>query len=292
MSMKPLTKEELDLMRKSGEMSAKALKNVLFAVKSGVSLVDLEKVVADTIEELGGTASFKTVPGYHWYSCITVNEEVVHGIPRDIVLRKGDKVSIDLGALYKGWHTDTAWSVVVEGEADQRVSESANQQIDEDESKSEIAHLQRNRAPGAKSETNAEVDKRRKFLAVGEEALWAGVKKAVAGNRIGDISEAMQKTVEGGGYEVVRSLVGHGVGRELHEDPEVPGFGKAGTGPVLHEGMTIAIEAIYTESSQEVKLADDGWTISSADGSLGGLFEMTVIVGKDKAEVITDWRKV
>jgi methionyl aminopeptidase len=236
-------------MRKSGEMSAKALKAVLEAVKSGVNLVELEKIVADTIEGLGGESSFKTVPGYHWYSCITVNNEVVHGIPRDIVLKKGDKVSIDLGALYQGWHTDTAWSVIVD-------------------------------------------EKPSKFLNVGEEAMWAGIKKAVAGNRVGDISEAIQKVIEGSGYQVVRSLVGHGVGLELHEEPEVPGFGRAGTGMVLLEGMTIAIEAIYTESTKDVVLADDGWTIVSSDGSLGGLFEMTVIIGKEKAEVITDWRKV
>jgi len=247
--MKPRTADELELMRKSGKMSALALKNVIAAVKSGVSLKELEEVVAKTIEAEGGTASFKTVPGYNWYSCININEEVVHGIPRDIVLKKGDKVSIDLGALYKGWHTDTAWSVIVDEE------------------------------PSV-------------FLRVGEEALWAGVKKAVAGNRIGDISHAIQTTIEGGGFEVVRSLIGHGVGKELHEEPEVPGYGKAGTGMVLQEGQTIAIEAIYTESTQEVVLAPDGWTIASEDGSLGGLFEMTVIIGKDKAEVITDWRKV
>jgi methionyl aminopeptidase len=247
--VKPRSPEELELMRKSGEMSAKALKNVIKAVKSGVTLAELEKVVADTIEGLGGTSSFKTVPGYHWYTCININEEVVHGIPREIVLKKGDKVSIDLGALYKGWHTDTAWSLIVDEEPS-------------------------------------------KFLRVGEEALWKGIKNAVAGKRVGDISHAIQETIEGSGYEVVRSLVGHGVGKELHEGPEIPGFGKAGTGPVLQEGMTIAIEAIYTESTQDVVLAEDGWTIASSDGSLGGLFEMSVIVGKNEAEVITDWRKV
>lgn len=263
--MIPRTAEELDLMRESGRMSALALKNVIAAVKSGVTLKELEEVVAKTIEAEGGTASFKTVPGYHWYTCININEEVVHGIPRDIVLKKGDKVSIDLGALFKGWHTDTAWSVIVESEsADELGSESERE----------------------------EIKNKKRFLLTGEEALWAGVKKAVAGNRIGDISHAIQTTIEGGGFEVVRSLIGHGVGKELHEEPEIPGYGKAGTGLVLEEGQTIAIEAIYTETTQEVVLAEDGWTIASEDGSLGGLFEMTVIVGKDKAEVITDWRKV
>lgn len=271
--MKPRTVEELALMRESGRMSALALKNVIAAVKSGVTLKELEAVVARTIEAEGGTASFKTVPGYHWYTCININEEVVHGIPRDIVLKKGDKVSIDLGALYKGWHTDTAWSVIVESEyAEHDASRSADEL-------------------GSESERE-EIKKKKRFLSAGEEALWAGVSKAVAGNRIGDIGSAMQKTIEGAGFEVVRSLIGHGVGKELHEDPEIPGYGKAGTGLVLEEGQTIAIEAIYTETTQEVVLAEDGWTIASEDGSLGGLFEMTVIVGKDKAEVITDWRKV
>jgi methionyl aminopeptidase len=122
--------------------------------------------------------------------------------------------------------------------------------------------------------------------------MWDGVKNAVSGNRIGDIANAIQTEVEGnGGYKVVRSLIGHGVGKSLHEEPEVPGFGKAGTGPVLKKGMTIAIEAIYTEGTSEVILAEDNWTISSADGTLGGLFEMSVIVLDGKAEVLTDWRK-
>ena len=115
--------------------------------------------------------------------------------------------------------------------------------------------------------------------------------KAIDGNRVGDIASAIQNCVEGAGYSVVRSLVGHGVGRDLHEEPEVPGYGKKGTGMILKEGMTIAIEVIYTAGKPEVILEHDGWTISSADGSMTGLFEMSVIVGKEKAEVLTNWRK-
>ncbi len=247
--IKPRTKEELVLMRKSGEISAKALKKTLSAARVGVSLLELEKIASDEILKLGGEISFKTVPGYEFATCLTVNNEVVHGLPRDIKLMKGDLLSIDLGTVYKGWHTDCAWSVIVE-------------------------------------------DKETPFLKTGETALWRGIKKAVSGNRIGDIAEAIQTTVEGGGYQVVRSLVGHGVGKELHEEPEVPGFGKKGVGLPLVEGMTIAIEVIYTEGTSEVVLDRDGWTICSADGSLGGLFEMSVVVGKDKCEVLTDWRKV
>ena len=241
------TRDELDLMKKSGEMSARALKKVLQAVKPGTNLLELEKIATEEIERLGGGSSFKSVPGYFWTTCLTVNAEVVHGIPRNIELKKGDKFSVDLGAVYKGWHTDTSWSVIV-GE------------------------------------------KPNKFLRVGEEALWKGIKQAVDGNRIGDISAAIQETVEGQGYHVVRSLVGHGVGKELHEEPEVPGFGQRGKGQVLRQGMTIAIEVIYTEGTEEVVLEDDDWTIASADNSLGGLFEMSVIVGKDRPEILTDWR--
>jgi methionyl aminopeptidase len=240
---------ELSLMRGSGKISAKAMKKVLAAVKPGVNLLDLERIATEEIVSLGAKSSFKTEPGYKWTTCLTVNDEVVHGIPRDIALKKGDKLSIDLGALLKGWHTDMAWSVIVGEESS-------------------------------------------KFLKIGEEALWKGVSQAVAGNRIGDISNAIQETIEGAGYQVVRSLIGHGVGKSLHEKPDVPGYGEAHKGPLLQEGETLAIEAIYTEGTTEVKLAKDGWTISSQDGTLGGLFEMTVIVGKKKAEVITDWRKV
>lgn len=239
---------DLDLMRESGRISAVALKKVLGAVKPGVNLLELEKVADETIKAEGGAISFKTEPGYFWATCLTVNDEVVHGIPRDIVLKEGDILSIDLGAMYKGWHTDTAWSVVV---------------------------------GGGKS----------KFLSVGEEAMWKGIKQAKSGNKVGDISNAVQTTVEGAKYSVVRSLVGHGVGRSLHEDPMIPGVGKPNTGPNLLKGMTIAVEAIYTGGKGAVYLCDDGWTISSKDGSMGGLFEMTIIVSDGEPEVITDWRK-
>ncbi len=246
------TEEELDLMRQSGLMTAKALKKTVLAAKPGVNLLELEKMAEEEILSLGGGASFKTVPGYFWTSCLTVNDEVVHGIPRDYVLQDGDKVSIDLGAVYKGWHTDAAWSVVV-GKVD---------------------------------------SEKKRFMQTGEEALEKAISQAVDGNQIGDISSAIQEVIEREGYNVVRALVGHGVGREPHEAPEIPGVGKKGTGMKLQSGMTIAIEAIYTAGDYEVVELEDGWTIASEDGSLGGLFEMTVIVGKDKAEVITDWRKI
>lgn len=249
MSIQVRSPDELVLMRKSGRISAVALKKVLEAIKPGVNLLELEDIAAKTIKGLDGALSFKTEPGYFWATCLTVNNEVVHGIPRDIVLKTGDIISVDLGALYKGWHTDTAWSVVV---------------------------------GGGKS----------KFLGVGENAMWKGIKQARAGNKVGDISNAIQATIDGAGYSVVRTLVGHGVGKSLHEDPMIPGIGKPNTGPILKPGMTLAIEAIYTAGNGRVSHLDDGWTIVSEDGSLGGLFEMTIIVTEDSPEVLTEWRKV
>jgi methionyl aminopeptidase len=190
-----------------------------------------------------------TVEGYKWATCLCLNDEVVHGIPRDMVLKIGDLFTIDTGARYKGWCTDTAWTIKVGGG------------------------------------TN-------KLLSVGEEAMWAGIKQARAGNRVGDISAEMQRVIEKeNGFCVVRSLVGHGIGKTLHEDPQIPGYGRKGTGPILVEGMTVAIEAIYSESSLDVKMASDGWTYLTEDGSMAGMFEMSVIVGATGPEVLTDWRK-
>jgi methionyl aminopeptidase len=239
--------------------------------KVGVNLMEIEQAVEDVIKSLGGQSSFKTVPGYRWTTCLTDNNEVVHGIPRDYVLREGDILSIDLGAVFEGWHSDCAWSVLIRG-------------------KGEGESRQRRASPGAG--VKGDIEKER-FLKIGEEAMWAGVKQAVAGRQIGDIGSAMQNVVEAkGGYKVVRTLVGHGIGRALHEDPEVPGFGRAGVGIKLQSDETLAIESIYTESSYDVKLAADNWTYVSSDGSLAGMFEMTVIVGEKQPEVLTDWRKV
>lgn len=253
MSLTPRSKSQLELMRKSGNVTAKALKAVLEAVKPGVSLLELEEIAQKEIVKLGAKPGFMTVPGYSWATCLTINNEVVHGIPRKIKLKSGDLFSVDIGAVLDDWHTDAAWSVVV-GKAQ-------------------------------------DVEKE-KFLKAGEEAMWQGIAQARSGNKIGDIGASMQKVVEGAGYSVVRSLVGHGIGRKLHEDPEVPGFGKSGRGLPLKNGMTIAIEAIYNRGGHEVILEKDGWTISTKDGSWGGLFEMTVVVGNEEAEVLTDWRKV
>lgn len=260
MGLVPVTSDELRLMRKSGEISAKALKRAIETIKEGVSELEVEKAAGEEIIKAGGDWSYKSVPDYFYATCVTVNEEVVHGIPTERPIQKGDLVSVDLASVYKGWHTDTAWTVLVG-------------------------------SPSADAQDASFLEKKR-FLEVGEEALWLGIKQAVVGKRIGDIGSAIQTKVEGAGYHIVRSLVGHGVGRKLHEEPEVPGYGEAGTGKKLKKGMTLAIEVIYAMGTSDVKLGADGWTYVSADGSLAGLFEMSVVVGKDKAEVLTDLRKI
>lgn len=244
--MKSRNRYELELMRRSGKIASTALKKAIKAIKVGVSELEVDKIAEEEIYRLGGDLSYKSVPGYKYATCITVNEQVVHGIPTERKFQDGDKVSIDLAVEYRGWHTDCAWSVLVGKDSPK-------------------AH----------------------FLKVGEQALWEAVSQAVEGNKVGDISNAIQTKVEQAGYNVVRSLVGHGVGRSLHEAPEIPCYGKAGTGPILPTGQTLAIEVIYAMGRHEVVLEEDGWTFATADKSLGGLFEMTVVVGWEKAEVLT-----
>lgn len=252
------SEKELELMRESGKITALALKKVVGSAQPGVSLTDLDRIAREEIERLGGKSSFMTVPGYSWTTCLTVNDEVVHGIPRDIKLAEGDIVGIDLGAVFKGWHTDAAWSVLVRGQGS----------------------------------GDSEQGRKIKFLEVGEKALWQAISQAKEGKRLGDISAAIQETVEGAGYSVVKSYIGHGVGRSPHEEPEIHGVGEKGTGLRLKKGMTLAIEVIYTAGDDRVEVSGDGWTVVTSDGSLGGLFEMTVVVGEKQAEIITDWRQV
>ena len=198
-------------------------------------------------------ASFKKVKGYHWTICACVNDVLVHGIPDDYVLQDGDVVGIDCGVYYKGFHTDSAWT--------KRVSVVSQDKLDE-------------------------VDT---FLEVGKTALTKAIAQVKAGNYIYDISKAIQDTVEKGGYQVVRTLVGHGVGRELHEEPEIPGLvnKERFATPQVASGMTLAVEVIYNMGSGEVVLSDrDGWTIRTKDGRISGLFEATVAVADHGSVVL------
>jgi methionyl aminopeptidase len=220
----------------------------------GTVLNDIEALARKLISQSGGTPSFTTVGDYKWTTCLCVNDEVVHGIPTDRKLVSGDVFTIDIGMIYDGFHTDTASSIIVGGD-NAVVPESTKQ-----------------------------------LLKTGKAALESAIKVAHAGNRVGHISQAIQQSIESAGYGIVKQLVGHGVGRTLHEEPQIPGFlrsDKAKT-PELTEGMTIAIEVIYAQGSGAVIYAnDDGWTISTRDGSLSAVFEHTLAITTHDPIVIT-----
>jgi methionyl aminopeptidase len=250
------TKEEIEIMRVGGKMLAETLEEIMKNVKAGISELELDSLAEKLILEKGGKPGFKRVDGYRYTTCISTNDVVVHGIPTGYKLEEGDKIGIDCGVYYKGFHTDMAQTVIVKG----------------------------------KNLNTKYVSDINKFLQTGEKAMWAGIKAAKFGNRIGDISKAIQEIVEAQGYSVVRNLIGHGVGKELHEDPEVPGFldRPISRTPLLEEGMTIAIEVIYNMGKKEVVYGNsDGWTIKTSDGSLSGLFERSVLITKNGPEVLT-----
>jgi methionyl aminopeptidase len=246
------TPEEIKIMQTGGKMLADTLWEVCAKVLPEMTEIEVDALADKLIKEKGGEAGFKKVEGYHHATCISTNEVVVHGIPSPYVLKEGDIIGIDCGVFYKGFHTDMSETV--------RVGSSKPDAID-------------------------------KFLKVGKRALEAGINQAKVGNRVGDISKAIQDIVEvQNGYSVVRSLVGHGVGKELHEDPEIPGYlhGKIEKTPLLKEGMVIAVEVIYNMGGPDLAFANnDGWTLQSKDGSLAGLFERTLAITKDGPLLIT-----
>lgn len=245
--------KEIESMTKGGHMLAVALKESLDAVAPGVTEKKLDSVAEAAMRRQGGEPGFMKVPGYKYSICTATNEVIVHGIPGSYQLKNGDVICIDAGVYYGGLHTDMADTVVVGGD----------------------------------EHTTPEV---KKFLEIGKKALDLGIKQAIGGNRVGNISKAIQDCVEGQGYSVVRSLVGHGVGKELHEPPEVPGFlDKAiAKTPELIPGMTIAIEVIYAMGGQDVVYANnDGWTIKTADNSLSAVFERTVLITNGDCIVLT-----
>ncbi|OGH17887.1 MAG: type I methionyl aminopeptidase [Candidatus Levybacteria bacterium RIFCSPHIGHO2_02_FULL_37_10] len=252
------TSEEIEIMRAGGKILAEVLFEVLSHAKAGVSEMELDQLAEKLILEKGGEPGFKKVKGYKHAICISTNDVVVHGVPTDYTLKEGDTVGIDCGVYYRGFYTDMAQTLRVKNQ------------------KSKI-----------KNQNYDAVDK---FLQTGEKAMWEGIRTAKVGQRVGDISKAIQTIVEGQGYSVVRSLIGHGVGKKLHEDPEVPGF--LGVPifqtPLLKEGMTIAIEAIYNMGKSDVVYSNgDGWTIKSKDGSLSGLFERTIAITKNGPLILT-----
>ncbi len=234
-------------MREAGRISALAMKEVEKHLKPGISTLEIDRIVEKVFKEHGADSAFKKVEKYKYSICTTPNDAVVHGIPDGYRLKDGDIVGIDLGALYKDYNSDMAETFII----------------------------------GTVSKET------RKFLETGKKALWEAIKQAKPGNRVGDISNKIQSIVEGGGYSVVKELVGHGVGKVLHEEPMIPGKGKKGAGELLQEGMVIAVEIIYNLGKPGIMLLDDGWTIASKDGSLAGLFERTIAITKKGPVVLT-----
>ncbi len=235
-------------MRKASAIVAEALNAIKEFVSPGVTTKDLEQIAEDIIKRRGGKPAFKGYRGYPASICASVNDEVVHGIPStSVVLKPGDIVSIDLGVVYDGYIGDAAITVPV-GE----ITEEA-----------------------------------KRLLEVTEKALYIGIQEAKVNKRVSDISNAIQRYVESHGFSVVRQFVGHGVGKMLHEDPQVPNFGPPGKGPKLKEGMTLAIEPMVNAGKYEVYVLDDGWTAKTADGSLSAHFEHTILIKKGGPEILT-----
>jgi methionyl aminopeptidase len=240
--------EEIAKMRRAGRIVAATINAVTAAVRPGLTTRDLDEVAEKTIMDEGATPSFKGYRGFPASICASVNEEVVHGIPGARTLEAGDILSLDFGAVWEGYHADSAVTVFV-GEA-----------------------------PSAETE---------KLVRVTEEALDAGISQVRAGNRLSDISNAVQHVVEGAGFAVVREYVGHGVGRNLHEDPQIPNYGPPGRGPELKPGLVVAIEPMVNMGGWETRVLADGWTVVTADGSLSAHFEHTIAVTEEGPEVLT-----
>jgi methionyl aminopeptidase len=254
------TEQEVKVMGEGGHILANVLKKVLDAAKPGVSELELDRLAERLIIQQGAEPAFKRVKGYRYSICTSTNNIVVHGIPTEYKLKEGDVLGIDCGVFYKGFNTDMAQTVLVQS--------SIRQQAD-------------------KVKSSKEVDK---FLEVGKRALNEAIKVAKKGNRVGHISKKIQDIVEEGAYSVVRSLIGHGVGRILHEEPEVPGFLSESIEKtaLLASGTTIAIEVIYNKGQKDVVYSNsDGWTISTKDHSLSGLFERTIAITEKGTLVLT-----
>lgn len=252
------TKQKITAMTEGGAKLGLVLDELLQRALPGTTLLSLEEHALKRIYELGGTPSFQTVKGYRWATCLCVNDVVVHGIPTAYKLRHGDLLTIDVGLLYKGFHTDTAWSILIHD-------------------------------PHA-TEKVLDLEEKKKMLTVGEQALWEAISVARAGSRVGHISEVIQRNMDSAGLRAIKSLVGHGVGRTLHEEPQIPGFlrGPIERTPELRVGMTIAVELIFSAGSSEaVYVNDDGWTLGTKDGSNSCVFEHTIAITEGEPKLIT-----
>lgn len=242
------SQEEIELMRQAGKITRDTLKIVEDSIKVGVSTKQLDKIAFDYIKSQGATPSFKNYCGYPATICASVNDTIVHGIPSDdIILKEGDIISIDVGAKYKGFHGDAARTFPV-GKVDAKL---------------------------------------KRLIKITEQSFFEGIKGLKSGAFVGDISHRIQTFVEKNGYSIVRELVGHGVGRQMHEDPMVPNYGKAGSGPRLNTNCVIAIEPMVNMGDRNVKFMPDGWTCKTKDGSPSAHYENTVVITDDGVEILT-----
>jgi methionyl aminopeptidase len=241
------SKEDLAAMRRAGQVAAQALQTVVEAVRPGVTTHDLDRIAEDRIRHLGGVPSFLGYRGFPASICTSVNDEVVHGIPGPRQLREGEIISVDLGAVVDGFHGDLAVTVPV-------------------------------------GKVSDEVDR---LLRVTREALAIGIRAVRPKGRLGNVSAAIQKYVEEHGFSVVREFAGHGIGRRLHEEPQIPNFGRPGNGVPLRPGMTLAIEPMVNMGTAEVMMDPDGWTVRTRDHKPSAHFEHTVAVGEDGPIVLT-----
>ena len=242
------TTRELAIMREACRISAGALEIAGKAIEPGITTAEIDKIAYDYIKSQGAEPNFLNYNGFPATACISINDEVIHGIPsKKRVIKAGDIVSLDLGAKINGYNGDNA-------------------------------------ATFACGDISAEAQA---LIDVTRESLYEGIKAAVCGNRVGDIGGAVQRYVEARGYSVVREFVGHGVGASLHEAPEVPNFGKGGRGIKLAAGMTLAIEPMVTAGNYQVAVLDDDWTVVTADGSLAAHYENTVVITRDGCEILT-----
>jgi len=239
--------EEIEKLRKSNYIVAEVLEGLRELIKPGISTRELDVYAEEMVRERGAVPAFKGYMGYPASLCTSVNAEVVHGIPSDRVLKEADIVSMDFGALYRGYYGDSAITVPVG-----KVSSVAV-----------------------------------KLMKITNEALYKGINEAKAGNRLGDISAVVQNHVEDAGFSVVRDFVGHGIGRNLHEDPQIPNYGLRGRGIELKNGMVFAIEPMVNEGTFKVKVLKDGWTVVTSDGKLSAHFEHTVAITENGPVILS-----
>lgn len=241
------TEEEVEIIKEGAQILGRAHAEVAKRIEPGVKTIDLDRVAEEFIRDNGGVPSFKNYNGFPASLCISLNENVVHGFPGEYALKDGDIISVDCGVFYKNFHSDSAFTYPV-GEVAEDII---------------------------------------KLLHVTKESLYKGIEKAVYGNRIGDIAYAIQEYVEQFGFGIVRELVGHGVGHDLHEDPEVPNYGKRGKGIKLNHGLVIAIEPMVNLGSKSIVQEADGWTIRTTDRKPSAHYEHMVAIFKDRTEVLT-----